>query len=96
MYSSRMSSKTILIQLRLGRVSDYNPTVFPLMKDESTLKAGQIYLEYTLDELIKMEQMSNDRPNFKKDYRKARKRYDQYVFFCTVITPYLKISSLAG
>lgn len=91
-----MSSKAILIPLDLGRASDYNPTVFPLMKDNSTLKASQIYLEYTLNELINMEKMVKKNPNFKKELREAKRRYDQYVFFCTVIMSYLRILSLVG
>ena len=70
------SHRTILVQLRLGRASDYKPTLFPLMKDTSTLDAGGVYLEYALDEISKIRDMVKKRPNYRPTYEDVKRRYD--------------------
>jgi len=72
--------QTIFVQLRLGRASDYSPTIFPLVSDSTALKAGEVYLEYTLDEIIKVRDMVKQRPNYRMEYKDMKRRYDQYVF----------------
>jgi len=78
--SSSKKHQTIFVQLRLGRTSDYHPTIFPLVRDSTVLNAGEVYLEYTLDEIIKIKNMADERPNYQKTYRDMKTRYDQYVF----------------
>lgn len=78
---SSKKQQTIFVQLRLGRTSDYHPTIFPLVRDSTALNAGEVYLEYTLDEIIKIKDMADERPNYQTTYKVMKKRYDQYVFY---------------
>lgn len=73
------SHRTILVQLRLGRASDYKPTLFPLMRDTATLDTGGVYLEYALDEIIKIRAMVKERPSYRPTYEDFKRQYDLYV-----------------
>ena len=73
------SHRTILVQLRLGRASDYKPTLFPLMRDTTTLEEGGVYLEYALDEIINMREMVKKRPSYRSAYENVKRQYDVYV-----------------
>ena len=79
--SSSKNHRTIFIHLHLGRASDYDPSIFPLVTDKTALKAGEVYLGCTLDEIIKMKDMVKERPNYRKEYKDMKRQYDQYVFF---------------
>jgi len=78
--SSSKNHRTIFVHLHLGRASNYDPTIFPLVRDRTALQAGEVYLEYTLDEIIKVRDMVNQRPNYRMEYKNMKRRYDQYVF----------------
>jgi len=79
--SSSKKHQTIFVQLHLGRASDYSPTIFPLVSDSTALKAGEVYLEYTLDEIIKIRELAKQHPNYRKTYEDMKRRYDEYVTF---------------
>ena len=94
--SSSKKHQTIFIQSRLGRASDYSPTIFPLVSDGTALKAGELYLEYTLDEIINIREIAKKHPNFRETYLDMKRRYDEYVAFLHwKVALHLKASLLA-
>ncbi|KAL4065249.1 hypothetical protein V8B97DRAFT_1946364 [Scleroderma yunnanense] len=73
--SPRKIRQIFFISFRLGRVSDYDPTIFPLVRKKTALMASEVYLEYTLDELIKIREMAKVQPNYRTTYDNLKRQY---------------------
>lgn len=73
---SSKSPQTIFIPLRLGRASDYDPAIFPLTRKKTALKKGELYLQSTMDELVRIYEMSEHRYDFKMIFEQTKLGYD--------------------
>ncbi|KAG2148694.1 uncharacterized protein EDB93DRAFT_1144317 [Suillus bovinus] len=77
--SSEQERKTIIIPLNLGSPSQYDQSIFPLMKMKrmSSLDQVDIVLEATMDELFKIHEMAGDLKQLEAVFVSAKKEYDK-------------------
>jgi hypothetical protein len=70
--------QTLLIPLNLGSPTQYDRSVFPLMKvkGKNSIHQVDIVLEATLDEIYKIRQMVGNEENFQRLIRNAKAQYD--------------------
>ncbi|KAH7889022.1 hypothetical protein F5I97DRAFT_779787 [Phlebopus sp. FC_14] len=78
---SRSSSarRTFVIPVRLGRVADYDQSIFPISQLKSTaglLREGDLLLEATLDEMTKIFNMSRDLKNHQNFLQDSKGQFD--------------------
>lgn len=70
--------QTLLIPLDLGSATQYDRSVFPLMKvkAKTPLVKVDMVLEATLDEIYKIREMVGNEENFQRLIRNAKAQYD--------------------
>ena len=68
-----------VLPLRLGTVSNFDRSSFPLLKAKGPLKEGTFFLELTLDEILQIREMSQGRNDYDRVFQNAKDRYDEYV-----------------
>jgi hypothetical protein len=79
---SEQERQTILIPLNLGSPSQYDRSIFPLMKMKrmGSLDQVDIVLEATMDELFKIREMAGNLKQLETVYRSAMNEYDKLKF----------------
>ncbi|KAG1738037.1 hypothetical protein EDB19DRAFT_1716022 [Suillus lakei] len=77
--SSEQERQTVLIPLNLGSPSQYDRSIFPLMrmKHRDILDQVNIVLEATLDELFKMRDMAGNLTELETVFVNAKEEYDR-------------------
>ncbi|KAG2040589.1 hypothetical protein BDR03DRAFT_1007794 [Suillus americanus] len=77
--SSEQEHQTILIPLNLGSPSQYDRSIFPLMKMKrmNDLDQVDIVLEATMDELFKIREMAGNLKQLDRVFVRAKEEYDK-------------------
>jgi len=70
-------SKTVLIPLDFGSASNYDPTIFPVFEANGPLEKGNMYLIATLNELIKIREMSKSGCDYRQLLKGMKAQYDE-------------------
>ena len=74
-----MEHQALILPLRLGTVSNFDRSSFPLLKAKGPLKEGTFFLELTLDEILQIRKMSQGRNDYNRLFKNAKDQYDEYV-----------------
>ncbi|KAG1772592.1 hypothetical protein EV702DRAFT_1133422 [Suillus placidus] len=77
--SSEQERQTVLFPVNLGSPSQYDRSIFPLMKMKrmNSLDQVDIVLEATMDELFKIREMAGNLKELEKVYENAKDEYDK-------------------
>ncbi|KAG2338907.1 hypothetical protein BDR05DRAFT_968725 [Suillus weaverae] len=78
--SSEKERQTILFPVNLGSPSQYDRSIFPLMKMKrmNSLDQVDIVLEATMDELFKIREMAGNSKQLENVYKSAKHEYDLF------------------
>jgi hypothetical protein len=89
--------QTILIPMNLGSPSQYDRSIFPLMKIKKMggLDQLDIVLEATMDELFKIREMAGNLQQLETLHRSAMNEYDKHVL-CTRLAIGILLTSVKG
>jgi hypothetical protein len=77
--SSEQERQSIIIPLNLGSPSQYDPSIFPLLKMKrlSDLDRVDLALEATMDELFKIREMAGNPKQLDRVFVRAKEEYDK-------------------
>ncbi|OJA10333.1 hypothetical protein AZE42_07350 [Rhizopogon vesiculosus] len=77
--SSEQQRQTLLIPMNLGSPSQYDRSIFPLMKmnDKGSLDQVDIVLEATMDELYRIRDMAGNLAELELVFQNAKSQYDK-------------------
>ncbi|KAL4072108.1 hypothetical protein J3A83DRAFT_4239048 [Scleroderma citrinum] len=73
---SSSTRKTVTIPLPLGSASDYDRMMFPVLRVKGAKEKGDLYLQATLDEIIKIKDMAKNRGGYDHLLQNAKSQYD--------------------
>jgi hypothetical protein len=73
--------ETVLLPVDLGSVDNYDPTVFPLARvtGKGSLHTGHLFLQATLDEMLKIRELSKEQASNPELLRDTKAQFDEWV-----------------
>lgn len=70
--------QTVIVPVNLGEASRFNRAIFPLLyRKRDTLGRGDLYLDATLDEMLKITNIGTSPQQWKELVATTKARYDQ-------------------
>ncbi|KAL4063906.1 hypothetical protein V8B97DRAFT_1989977 [Scleroderma yunnanense] len=74
---SSSTQKTVAISLPLGLASDYDRTMFPVLRVKGAKEKGNLYLEATLEEMIRIREMAKYKSGYDHLLQNSKLQYDE-------------------